>query len=164
VSDQQWIDKFAIQELIYSHCDAITRGDLAALEPLYARDAIWEIPLFGLRTESAREFFDFLAEVTRTAELLLQTALNPVVQLLDENTATATTTIFELSCGSAPEDGSVGAPGERVNMAQYAVYYDDVSKRRGRWLFTHRRFVQCYIEHGAWQGELPTPRSSLRAP
>ena len=61
MSDQQWIDKFAIQELIYSHCDAITRGDLRALESLYAPDAIWEIPLFGLRTESARAFFDFLA-------------------------------------------------------------------------------------------------------
>ena len=162
MSDQQWIDKFAIQELIYSHCDAITRGDLSALESLYASDAIWEIPLFGLRTESARAFFDFLAEVTATAELLLQTAQNPVVRLLDENTATATTTIFELARGPAPVDGPVGAPGEEVNMAQYG--YDDVSKSTGRWLFTHRRFVQCYIEHGAWQGDLPNPRSSLLAP
>jgi len=30
MSDQEWLDKFAIQELIYSHCDAITRGDLSA--------------------------------------------------------------------------------------------------------------------------------------
>jgi hypothetical protein len=164
MSDQPWIDKFAIQELIYSHCDAITRGDLGALEALYAPDAIWEIPLFGFRTESARAFLDFLAEKTATAELLLQTAQNPVVHLLDETTAKATTTIFELSRGRAPADGPVAGAGEQVNMAQYAVYYDEVSKSTGRWQFTHRRFVQCYIEHGGWQGELPTQRSNLRAP
>jgi hypothetical protein len=163
MSDRQWIDKFAIQELIYSHCDAVTRGDLASLEVLYAADAIWEIPLFGFRTESARAFLDFLAEMTATAELLLQTAQNPVVRLLDETTAHATTTIFELSRGRAAADGPAGAAGEDVNMAQYAIYYDELSKSTGRWLFTHRRFVQCYIEFGGWQGELPTPRSNLRA-
>jgi len=164
MSDQQWIDKLAIQELIYSHCDAITRGDLPALESLYAPDAIWEIPLLGLRTESARAFFDFLAEATAQAELLLQTAQNPVVRLLDETTARATTTIFELSRGRAVVDGPAGAQGEEVSMAQYGVYYDDVSKSAGQWLFTHRRFVQCYIEHGAAPGDVPTPRSSLLAP
>jgi hypothetical protein len=164
MSDQEWIDKFAIQELIYSHCDAITRGDLSALEPLYAADAIWEIPLFGLRTESARAFFDFLAEVSTSADLLLQTALNPVIRLVDDKTATATTTIFELARGTATDDGVVGKAGEAVSMAQYAVYYDEVSKSTGRWQFTHRRFVQCYIEHGGWQGELPNSRSSLLAP
>jgi ketosteroid isomerase-like protein len=164
MSDQQWIDKFAIQELIYSHCDAITRGDLAALEPLYASDAIWEIPLFGLRTESARAFFDFLADVTASADLLLQTAQNPVVRLVDETTARATTAILELSRGRAAVDGPPGVQGEEVSMTQYALYYDDVSKSTGQWLFTHRRFVQCYIEHGALRGDLPTPRSSLLAP
>jgi len=78
MNDLRWTDKFAIQELIYSHCDAITRGDLRALESLNAPDAIWEIPLFGLRIESARAFFDFLAEATATADLLLQTAHDPV--------------------------------------------------------------------------------------
>jgi hypothetical protein len=157
------MDKLAIQELIYSHCDAITRGDLSALVGLYAPDVIWEIPLFGLRTESAAAFFDLLAATTADAELLLQTAHNPVVRLHDEDTASATTTIFELARGPAAEGGPVGAPGEQVSMAQYGIYYDDVSRRSGRWMFTHRRFVQCYIEHGGWQGELPTVRSSLLA-
>jgi hypothetical protein len=130
VDDHQWINKLAIQELIYSNCDAITRGGLRALESLYAPGAIWEIPLFGLRTESATAFLCFLAEATATAELLLQTAQNPVVRLLGEDTAKATTTIFELSRGPAPADGPVGALGEAVNMAQYGVYYDHVSKER----------------------------------
>jgi ketosteroid isomerase-like protein len=151
MNDQHWIDKLAIQELIYSHCDAITRGDLAALETLYAPDAIWEhTPLFGMRTESAREFFDFLAAVTPTAEILLQTAQNPVVRLLDEVTARATTTIFELSRGR-----------EQPSMVQYGMYYDDLSKSTGKWLFTHRRFVQCYVEHDTARGDVPTTRASL---
>jgi len=49
-------------------------------------------------------------------------------------------------------------------LTQYGVYYDDLSESTGRWLFTHRRFVQCYIEHGAWQGDLLTSRSTLLAP
>jgi SnoaL-like domain len=163
MNNQQWIDKFAIQDLIYSHCDAITRGDLAALEPLYAPDAIWEIPLFGLRTESARAFFEFLAEATAPADLLLQTAQNPVVRILDAVSAQATTTILELSRGRAPVE-SADAHGEDVSMTQYGLYYDEVSKTTGQWLFTHRRFVQCYIEHGALQGEIPTPRAHLLSP
>ncbi len=106
--------------------------------------------MFGLRTESARELFDFLAQVTPTAELLFQTAENPVVRLVDEITARATTAIFELSRGR-----------DEDSMVQYAVYYDNVSKSTGQWLFTHRRFVQCYVEHGTARGDVPTTRSNL---
>jgi hypothetical protein len=87
------------------------------------------------------------------------------VRLVDVNTAHATTTIFELSRGRAADDGPVidspSGTGDYVNMAQYGVYFDEFSKASGRWLFTHRRFVQCYLEHGAWNGDLPNPRSSL---
>jgi hypothetical protein len=163
VSDQQWIDKVAIQELIYRHSDAITRGDLGALEPLYAPDAIWEHSLMGLRFESRRELFDFLAESTATAELLIQTANNPVVRLVDENTARATTTMFELTRGSlASDDEYFGAQGDEISVALYGVYYDDVSKSTGQWLFTHRRYVACYVEQGAAaSGVVPTARSTL---
>jgi hypothetical protein len=162
VSSQQWIDKVAIQELIYCHSDAITRGDLSALESLYAPDAIWEHTLLGVRFESARAFFDFLAESTATAELLIQTAQNPVVRLLDENTARATTTMFELTRGTlASDDDHFGAQGDETSIALYGLYYDEVSKSTGQWLFTHRRYVACYVEQGAASGDVPTRRSSL---
>jgi hypothetical protein len=164
VSDQHWFDKVAIQDLIYRHSDAITRGDLDALEPLYAPDVIWEHSLMGLRFESARALHDFLAEATATAELLIMTANNPVVHLVDETTARATTTMFELSRGSLPsDDENLGAQGDEVSIALYGVYYDDLSKSTGRWLFTHRRYVACYVEQGAASGTVPTPRSSLLA-
>ena len=146
--------------------DAITRGDLSALAPLYAPDAIWEMPLLGLRFESARAFFDFLAESTATNDLLVQTAQNPVVRLVDETTATATTTIFEMARGilAVALDGPLGGEGDEVNVAQYAVIYDGVSKSTGRWLFTHRLIVPCYMKQGGVDGDLPTTRSSLLAP
>jgi ketosteroid isomerase-like protein len=161
VSDQQWADKLAIQELIYRYSDAVTRGDLEAMRSVFASDAIWESPLFGLRYESARAFCDHFAESTTTVDLLIQTAQNPVVQLVDDDTARATTTIFELTRGTLALDGAFGAQGDSINFADYGVYYDDVAKRNGQWLFTHRLFVPFYVEQGAARGELPTNRSSL---
>src|SRR5215211_999246 len=118
----------------------------------------------ALRLESVRALCDFLAESTATAELLIQTANNPVVRLVDENTAQATTTMFELTRGSlASDDDNFGAQRDEISVALYGVYYDDVSKSTGQWLFTHRRYVACYIEQGAAPGVVPTTRSSLVA-
>jgi hypothetical protein len=159
VSDQRWIDKFAIQELIYCHSDAITRGDLSALEPLYAPDAIWEHGLLGVRFESARAFFDYFAEGTATLDLLVQTAHNPVVRLIDDKTAQATTTVLELNHGTlAFAAEGFGTQGEEVNAAQWGVYFDDLSKSTGRWLFTRRRMVISYVEQGALRGDVLAPR------
>jgi hypothetical protein len=159
VSDQQWIDKFAIQELIYRHADAITRGDLSALEPLYAPDAIWEHSLLGVRFESARAFLDYFAEGMATIDLLVQTANNPVVRLVDDKTAHATTTVFEVNHGTlAVTADGYGTQGDEVNVAQWGVYYDDLSKSTGQWLFTRRRAVMSYVEQGALRGDVLGPR------
>jgi ketosteroid isomerase-like protein len=159
VSDQQWIDKFAIQELIYRHCDAITRGDLAALEPLYAPDASWEHSLLGVRFDSARAFFDFFAKGLATIDLVIQTASNPVVRLVDDKTAHATTTVFEVNHGTlaATADG-YGTQGDEVNVAQWGVYFDDLSKSTGQWLFTRRHMVISYVEQRALRGDVLAPR------
>ncbi len=158
MTDQQWIDKFAIQELIYRHSDAITRRDLNALEPLYAPDAIWEHNPLGVSFESARAFFNYIAEGTATLDLLVQTAHNPVVRLVDDKTAQATTTVLELNHGTLAftADG-YGTQGDEINVAQWGVYYDDLSKSTGQWLFTHRRMVVCYVEQGALRGDVLTP-------
>jgi hypothetical protein len=158
VSDQQWIDKLAIQELIYRHSDAITRGDLSALEPLYAPDAIWEHSLIG-RFEPARAFFDFFAEGMATIDFLVQTAHNPVVTLVDDKTAHATTTVFEANHGTmAVAADGYGDQGAEVNVVQWGVYHDDFSKSTGQWLFTRRRMVMSYVEQGALRGDVLAPR------
>jgi hypothetical protein len=158
VGDQQWIDKVAIQELIYRHSDAITRGDLNALEPLYAPDAIWEHSLIG-RFESAREFFDYIAEGMATMDLLVQTAHNPVVRLVDDKTAQATTTVFEAGRGTiVVAAGEYGAQGDEVNVASWGVYYDELSKSTGQWMFTSRHVVMSYVENGFLGGDVLAPR------
>jgi hypothetical protein len=164
VIDQQWIDKFAIQELIYCHSDAVTRGDLSAFESLYEPDATMENRLVGLRWESARAFVDYFGESTAAADLLIQTAHNPVVRLLNENTARATTTIFEQLRGTLAADSPVGTQGDQVNLSVYGVYYDDVSKSSGQWRFTHRLYVPLYTDQGEAGSEVLTARSNLLAP
>lgn len=164
MGERAWVDKLEIQELIYRYSDAVTRGDLAAMEAVFAPDAVWESPLFGLRFESARAFCDHFAEATTTVDLLIQTAQNPVIELIDDNSARATTSIFELTRGTIAFDGPFGAEGDEINFADYGVYYDDVARCDARWLFTRRLFVPVYVQQGAARGDLPTTRSSLLNP
>jgi ketosteroid isomerase-like protein len=164
VSDRSWIDKFAIQELIYRYSDSINRADLAATEAVYAPDAIWESPLLGLRFESAHAFCEFLAESTAKQELLIQTPHCPVIRLLGPDAAQATTTIHEFSRGIAAADGPFGAEGTEINFQDYGIYYDEVARLEGDWKFTHRVFVPIYLEPGAVTGDLPTERSTLLKP
>ena len=66
MSDQEWIDKFAIQELIYSHCDAITRGDLMARRDS-ALDTLLHLDADGTKKfRPLKESYD--AEMKKIAE------------------------------------------------------------------------------------------------
>ena len=157
-------DKLAIQELIYRYSDAVTRGDLDAMAAVFADHAIWESPALGMHFDSARAFLDDFAAATAPTELLVQTASNPVVHLVDADRARATTTIFELYRSTAEKDGPFGPKGAEINFSDYGIYYDDVERFDGEWRFAHRVFVPCYLETGAARGDVPVPRSALRAP
>ena len=54
---QEWVDRLAIQDLIFRYCDSVTRGDYEHTATLFAPDAICE-EQGGMRFESAREFID----------------------------------------------------------------------------------------------------------
>jgi hypothetical protein len=164
VSDQSWIDKFAIQELIYRYSDSINRADLAATEAVFAPNAIWESPLLDLRFESAHDFCEFFARSTAQQELLVQTPHCPVIHLLGPDVAEATTTIHEFSRATAAEDGPFGAKGTEINFQDYGIYHDEVARLEGEWRFTHRVFVPIYLEPGAVTGDLPIERSRLLKP
>jgi hypothetical protein len=161
VTEQSWIDKFAIQELIYRYSDSINRADLAATEAVFAPDAIWESPLLDLRFESAREFCEFFARSTAQQDLLVQTPHCPVIRLLSADSAQATTTIHEFSRATAAEDGTFGPKGTEINLQDYGIYYDEVARLEGEWRFTHRVFVPIYFEPGAVTGDVPIERSRL---
>jgi len=49
---REWLDRLAIQDLIYRYSDAVTRADWHQCEAVFSPDATWESPILGLRHES----------------------------------------------------------------------------------------------------------------
>src|ERR1700760_4355222 len=109
---RQWLDRLAIQDLIYRYSDAVTRADWTQCESVFTPDALWESPGLGLRFDSREAFLETL-RATTTYDLLIQTPQAPVVTLTDADHATATTTIHEMNRGlvaMASELGDAGTP------------------------------------------------------
>jgi hypothetical protein len=162
-----WLDRLAIQDLIYRYSDALTRADWKQCAALYAADAVWEYPQQGLRFDSRTAFMEFLA-ANSTFEMLIQTPHAPVITLLSPDQAQATTTIHEWMRGVTSVEGVVAGDavqkGDEINMEVYGVYYDDIAKIDGEWKFTHRLYVPMYNSQGCVTGDVITPRSGLLRP
>jgi ketosteroid isomerase-like protein len=159
---REWLDRLAIQDLINRYCDAVTRGDWDQCEAVFAPDAVWESPL-GLRFESRAAFLAMLKPTTSN-DVLIQTPHSSVITLTGPDRARATTTIHELSRGKAPADSELAEAGGEINIEQYGIYYDDLTRINGEWKFTRRVFVPIYIETGGVTGEVFTRRSALLEP
>jgi hypothetical protein len=160
---RQWLDRLAIQDLIARYSDAVTRADWPQCEAVFAPDAVWESPPLGMRYESRASFLDVL-RATTTYDLLIQTPHSSVVTLTGADTATATTTIHELTRGVGFADTKFGETGADLNLEQYGVYYDDLARIDGAWKFTHRLFIPVYVNAGHLAGDVLTPRSALARP
>jgi ketosteroid isomerase-like protein len=155
-----WLDRLAIQDLIYRYSDAVTRADWQQCEAVFAPDALWESPLLGLRYESRDLFLETL-RATTAYDLLIQIPHSPVITLAGPDHAHATTTIHEVNRGITETTSELGDSGTEINVATYGIYYDDISKVNGEWKFTHRLFVPFYLESGCVTGNVLTPRSNL---
>jgi hypothetical protein len=157
-----WLDRLAIQDLIYRYSDAVTRADWGQCEAVFAADAIWEIPAYGLRYDSAAAFIAML-KGTSTSEVLIQTPHAPVIKLIGPEKAQATTTIHEWSRMVATVNSATldVRTGQDVNQEEYGVYYDDIGRIDGEWKFTHRRYIPIYNSRGCVTGDVLTPRSGL---
>jgi hypothetical protein len=169
VEVRAWLDRLAIQDLIYRYSDAVTRADLKQCESVFAPDVIWEIPTYGLRFESAASLLEMLAGLS-PSEVLIQTPHAPVITLIDSETAQATTTIHEWSKMVSPVDATHSdsrtdvRKGQEVNQEEYGIYYDDVAKIDGAWKFTHRLYVPIYNGQGCVTGKVLTARAALLRP
>jgi ketosteroid isomerase-like protein len=150
---QDLLDREAIRDLIFRHTDAVNRADYEGLVLLYTPDAVWESQKLGLHFEGTRQFVDFLVESGAGFELFIQTASNPVVELLDADTARASTTIREMMRTAG--DGA-------MNLDQHGMYFDELTKVEGTWQFGHRHFVPVLVASGTVTGTLVTDRSDLR--
>jgi hypothetical protein len=158
-----WLDRLAIQDLIYRYSDAVTRADWEQCEATFAADAVWESPKLGMRFDSGTAFVQMLAG-SSTSELLIQTPHAPVIKLIGSGKAQATTTIHEWIRGIGRVDNVDHQKGDVMNLEQYGVYYDDIARIDGEWKFAHRLFVPIYVGSGCVTGDVVTPRSGLLRP
>jgi hypothetical protein len=116
----------------------------------------------GMRFDSPEAFIALLSE--SPTELLIQTPHAPVINLTGVDRAQASTTIHEMVRGSIIGETSYGEEGAPVNFEQYGIYFDDIARIEGEWLFTHRLFAPIYVSSGAIIGDVVTPRSGLLRP
>ena len=153
-----WEDHDAIQQLIYRYSDAVTRADYEQMATVFAADAVWDSPILGMHFETAREFIDFQAAGSTSLDVLIQTSSNPAIELLGPDRATATTNVREIIRGANSQDGPFGPAGNEINVDQYGIYFDDISKLDGAWKFTRRTVVPGLIAQGTIQGDIVTTR------
>ena len=104
---------------------------------------------------------DALVEGSANLDVLIQTAHNPVVQLLGAGRAKATSTIHEIARGVVAIGSSFGDAGTAINFDRYGMYYDEFAKLDGEWKFTHRVFMPFFTTSGVVgdaTGSRPLPR------
>ena len=151
---QALLDREAIRDLIHRHTDAVNRRDFEAMAKLYQADAVWESPTLGLRFEDNASFIDFLVNTSGALEILYQEANNPVVELLDDHTAQASTSIHEMA-----RTGDGG-----FNLDQYGMYFDDFVQTDDGWRFRRRAFVTVLSAQDVVSGDVLTPQPIARPP
>jgi SnoaL-like domain len=160
---RSWMDRLAIQDVIYRYSDAVTRADWDQCRAVFAPHAVWESPGMGMRFDSPEAFLAVLTD-SSGPELLIQTAHPPVITLTSVDLAKATTTIHEMVRGKVTVDTSYGEKGADTNFDQYGIYFDDFARIGGEWLFTHRLFVPIYVSSGSLTGDVVTSRQGLFRP
>jgi uncharacterized protein (TIGR02246 family) len=159
---QAGADRDAIQQLIYRYSDAVTRADYEQMATVFAADAVWDSPVLGMHFESAREFIDFQMEGSSALDVLIQIATGTVVDLSSADRATATTNIREIIRGTATTDGVFGPVGAEINVDQYGIYFDEITKIENTWKFSKRVFVPILIVTGAVGGDITAARPIAR--
>jgi hypothetical protein len=156
---EEWLAREAVVDLIYRYSDSVTRGDYEQTATVFAPDAVWELPEWGLRFETARAFLDYLIDGSASVELLIQTPHSPVVELLGPTRARATTTIHEIVRSAATADGSDSPDAGETNLDWYGIYHDEAARFGAEWKFTRRVFVPFFT---ATDGAVVGPRPLLR--
>jgi hypothetical protein len=158
---RRWLDRLAIQDLLYRYTDAVTRADWDECEAVFVPDAIWESPGIGLRFESRAEFIELLRG---TSGLLIQTVSAPVIRLTGDGQAQGTITVHEVVRSISETDSDFAATGTEHNFEQYGMYFDDFARIGSEWKFTHRLFVPIYVNPGCINGDVVTQQSALPLP
>jgi hypothetical protein len=124
---REWLDRLAIQDLIYRYSEAVTLADWQQCQAVFAPDAIWEAPLLGLRYENRESFLgdpegdDYLRPPDPEAPFARH-------QTHRRDQAPATTTIHEVNRGVAETESELGTGGTEINVHTYGIYSDDIAR------------------------------------
>jgi hypothetical protein len=145
----EWTDRLAISDLVLRFSDAVTRGDAEAVEAMWVDDGVWEesAPV-ELRIAGARAIRDHVAS-TLTVDLFVQMVHGAVVTLHGDGRASSRTTLQSF------------ARVADVSFRNLGIYYDELVKVGGRWLFARRRLQNVYVESEPLTGDVVTPRTEI---
>ena len=146
-----WIDKLAIQELIYRYSDAASRGDWDSFATLWTPDALWEVaPPVDSRVVGAPAIVETVIKNLTGEDFLLQMTHGAVITLQGDDRASSTTTIHAIARRQGAHD-----------VTNFGIYYDDLVKVSGAWKFSRRRLVPVYSDSSALPGDNPISRHDL---
>jgi ketosteroid isomerase-like protein len=147
---RRWTDELEIRDLVVRFSDAVTRGDWDQFEAVLAPDAVWEeSEPFANRYEGARAIRESVAESTSHVDVYVQMPHGTVVTLLDDDRASATTTIQGVSV--------VGD----LFVVNFGVYYDQLVRTDAGWHFQQRWLQNLYVENGTRDGDVAITRADL---
>jgi ketosteroid isomerase-like protein len=128
----------AIQQQLNRYTDAVNRRDWAVFPKLYAGDAIWEgTGALTMRFEGLEAITRGFAGIIDPMSMFVQMNAPAVIDVRGDH-ASARSTIHEL--------GDVPADGTRFEL--YGRYEDELVRRDGAWLFSHRRFIPITRQTG----------------
>jgi hypothetical protein len=137
VGMSEMLDKFALQQLAWTYCHAIDRGDLKLVRSLYHDDAIDDHgPMFS---GSPDEYVAWLPSMLANWEITSHVNSN-MLFLIDGNQAEGELVV--LAYHRTP------APGSRELIAR-GRYLDRYEKRDGIWRFLRRSLVLDAMEERA---------------
>ncbi len=145
----EWTERAAITDLVVRFSDAVTRGDLDALEALWVREGVWEesapIDLTIVGAEAIRAHVASMD----TVDLFVQMVYGAVVTLHGADRATSRTTLQSF------------ARVQNVAFKNLGIYYDDLVKVEGQWKFARRRLQNIYVETEPLTGDVTLARAHI---
>ena len=128
----------AIDELLATYADAVTRRDPEELRWLFTEEGIWDLGPIGIHTGSAA-IVNALTDLLRSWQVLVHVPHTRLLRFDPDDE----TTVFGRSYFS--EFGLLES-GESAHFA--GVYHDTYSRDGDRWRFAERRYSGLYSRRG----------------
>ena len=139
---QRLEDEAAIRDLVARFADTTTREDYAGFAALWAPNATFAINKPFVNSATGTEaILAMLHKLRDGRDFFVQFVNSGVIELL-ENQATARWILHE----------AAKSPGEHY-YTPYGIFFDELEKVDGQWLFTRRSFEYLFLNLGPFTGD-----------